>query len=396
MKINPTPPIPVQGFLWMGRNIGIKDQSLDFGVLAAAHPCSAAAVFTRSNLPGAPVIVGREHAAKGTLQAIVVNSKCANVGLGEQGLQDARKMCQWTAEALKIQSELVLPASTGVIGLPLPMDKIREGTLSIATNLDNSAEAVESFARAIMTTDTHPKWRNARSGHASLLGVAKGSGMIEPNMATMLSYLVTDAEIDHSKLQEMLKRAVDSSFNRISIDTDTSTSDMVVLMANGMAGRVNEEEFEKNLTGLCQDLAKDLVRDGEGVTKLIELKISGADSPQMAQKIGKSIINSPLIKTAVHGADPNWGRFVMAVGKVFEHPVRLEELEIRFGLGEKMQAVNSQLLKEEAVKLESISELLQKDTIPIEVVVGHGDHSETFWGCDLSKGYIDENAFYTT
>ena len=141
-----------------------------------------------------------------------------------------------------------------------------------------------------MTTDTHPKWRNARSGHASLLGVAKGSGMIEPNMATMLSYLVTDAEIDYSKLQEMLKRAVDASFNRISIDTDTSTSDMVVLMANGMAGRVNEEEFEKNLTGLCQDLAKDLVRDGEGVTKLIELKISGADSTQMAQKIGKSII----------------------------------------------------------------------------------------------------------
>ena len=211
MKINPTPPIPVQGFLWMGRNIGIKDQSLDFGVLAAAHPCSAAAVFTRSNLPGAPVIVGREHAAKGTLQAIVVHSKCANVGLGEQGLQDARKMSQWTAEALKIQPELVLPASTGVIGLPLPMGKIREGTLSIATNLDNSAEAVESFARAIMTTDTHPKWRNARSGHASLLGVAKGSGMIEPNMATMLSYLVTDAEIEHSKLQDCLLYTSDAA-----------------------------------------------------------------------------------------------------------------------------------------------------------------------------------------
>ena len=393
---NSKPPIPVQGFSWMGMNTGIKDKSLDFGVLAADQSCSAAAVFTRNNLPGAPVVVGREHASQGVLQAIVVNSKCANVGLGKRGLEDAKKMCEWTAEALNIEPQQVLPSSTGVIGHPLPMDKIRQGILSIGNYLDNTSDAVEAFAKAIMTTDTHPKWRNACAGPARLLGVAKGAGMIEPNMATMLSFLVTDAEIESTILQPMLKRAVDISFNRISIDTDTSTSDTAVLLANGMAGKVNESDFEQSLIELCQELAKDLVQDGEGVTKLIELTISGASSSEMAVQLGKSIINSPLIKTAIHGADPNWGRFVMAVGKVFEHPVRLEELELRFGKKAEIQVVNSKMLEENRVQLDRIQELLARETVEIEVRVGRGDHTETFWGCDLSKGYIDENAFYTT
>ena len=394
--MKPEPIRPVPGFSWMGINAGIKDESLDFGVLASKKPCSAAAVFTRNNLPGAPVIVGREHASSGALQAVVVNSKCANVGLGEAGLEDARRMCRWTGEALGLAPELVLPASTGVIGQPLPMERIREGTLRIRDELGESPESIEAFARAIMTTDTRPKWRCTSSGKASLLGVAKGAGMIEPDMATMLCFLVTDALFDSKELQPMLKRVVDASFNRISIDTDTSTSDMVVLLANGQAEAVDPLIFEESLTGLCRELARDVVRDGEGVTKLLEVRVSGASSPEMALSIGKSIVNSPLIKTAVHGADPNWGRFVMAVGKVFQHPVRLEDLELRFGSGAESQRVAAELLSEGKVELESIRRLFEQDTVQVEVVVGRGDFIETVWGCDLSKDYVDENAFYTT
>lgn len=391
------PPLrSVPGFSWMGINLGLKDQTLDFGVIASECKCTAAGVFTRNNFPGAPVTVGRENIQNGQLQAIVVNSKIANVATGIDGIEDAKNMCRWTGEALGIDPELVLPSSTGIIGRRLPVEKIHEGCKIIPEKLGSSPEYIDNFTRAIMTTDTHPKWCSASIENSTLLGVAKGAGMIEPNMATMLSFFVTDAKISSEQLQTILRRVVNQSFNRISIDSDTSTSDTVVILANGLAGPVDTEIFEKTLRNSSIQLAKEIARDGEGSTKLIELTVSGAKSQEMALQISKSIINSPLVKTAIHGADPNWGRFVMAVGKVFEYPVPLSDLSIHFGTGSQVLTVNAESLNADTVKLDAISELLQNQEVFLEVVVGDGKFSETVWGCDLTKGYIEENAFYTT
>ena len=391
------PPLrSVPGFSWMGINLGLKDQTLDFGVIASECKCTAAGVFTRNNFPGAPVTVGRENIQNGQLQAIVVNSKNANVATGIDGIEDAKNMCRWTGEALGIDPELVLPSSTGIIGRRLPVEKIHEGCKIIPEKLGSSPEYIDNFARAIMTTDTHPKWCSASIENSTLLGVAKGAGMIEPNMATMLSFFVTDAKISSEQLQTILRRVVNQSFNRISIDSDTSTSDTVVILANGLAGPVDTEIFEKTLRNSSIQLAKEIARDGEGSTKLIELTVSGAKSQEMALQISKSIINSPLVKTAIHGADPNWGRFVMAVGKVFEYPVPLSDLSIHFGTGSQVLTVNAESLNADTVKLDAISELLQNQEVFLEVVVGDGEFSETVWGCDLTKDYIEENAFYTT
>ena len=303
------PPLKsVPGFSWLGINLGIKDKTPDFGVIASDCKCSAAGVFTRNNIPGAPVIIGREHIQDGQLQAIVVNSKIANVATGQSGIEDAKNMCRWTASSMGIAPEQVLPSSTGVIGKRLPIEKIQAGCESIPEKLGSTPEHIENFARAIMTTDTNPKWDCVSIGNATLLGIAKGAGMIEPDMATMLSYFVTDASLSHELLQKILCRVVNKSFNRISIDTDTSTSDTVIVLANGLAGNVDKEKFEKAFTRIAVNLAKEIARDGEGSKKLIELTVSGAETQQMALQIAKSIINSPLVKTAIHGADPNWGR----------------------------------------------------------------------------------------
>ena len=391
------PPLTsVPGFSWLGINLGIKDETLDFGVIASACICTGAGVFTRNNFPGAPIIVGQENLQNGKLQAIVVNSKVANVATGQVGIEDARDICRWTGEALGIASELVLPSSTGVIGRRLPVKKIHEGCKIIPEKLGSTPEYIDNFARAIMTTDRHPKWNCSSIENATLLGVAKGAGMIEPNMATMLSFFVTDAQLSSEQLQKMLRRVVNQSFNRISIDSDTSTSDTVIILANGLAGPVDAQQFEKAFSNSARQLAKEIARDGEGATKLIELTVSGAKSQQMALQISKSIINSPLVKTAIHGADPNWGRFVMAVGKVFEYPVPLSDLSIHFGTGSQVLTVNAESLNADTVNLDAISKLLQNQEVFLEVVVGDGKFSETVWGCDLTKDYIEENAFYTT
>ena len=215
-------------------------------------------------------------------------------------------------------------------------------------------------------------------------------------MATMLSYFVTDASLSCELLQKMLHRVVNKSFNRISIDTDTSTSDTVIVLANGLAGEVDTEKFEEALTRIAVNLAKKIARDGEGSKKLIQLTVSGAESQQIALKIAKSIINSPLVKTAIHGADPNWGRFVMAVGKVFQYPVSLDELSIRFGSESHGMTVNAHNLDSSKVSLDAISKYLQNNEVQLEVTVGKGSFAETVWGCDLTKEYIEINAFYTT
>ncbi len=385
----------VPGFSWFGKNIGIKDKTLDFGGVLSDVPCNAAAVFTRNTMPGAPIIVGKEHVENGKLQAIIVNSKNANVATELKGVEDSRQICQLVAESCGISVDLVLPSSTGVIGRYLPMAVIEAGCQNLQHEFGNTVKDAERFARSIMTTDTRPKWISAKVGDATIFGVAKGAGMVEPNMATMLSYFMTDADISSEKLQEILGRVVNQSYNRISIDTDTSTSDTVAILANGLAGEVDLDEFEKILLEISIYLAKEIARDGEGATKLIDLTVCGAQSQQQALLTAKSIVNSPLVKTAIYGADPNWGRFVMAIGKVFDYTVEIKDLKIFFGENREYY-IDADVIDRDVVPLDEISSMLKNEYVFIEVVLGNGSYSERVWGCDLTEGYVKENAYYTT
>lgn len=386
----------VPGFSFFGKNIGIKDDTLDFGGILSSQPCQAAAVFTRNTMPGAPVLVGKEHIADGQLQAVIVNSKNANVATEERGYNDSKRICELIADSCDLSPNLVLPSSTGVIGRTLPMDIIEKGCASVASDFGTSEQHVEGFARAIMTTDSHPKYVSATLGNVTLMGFAKGAGMIEPNMATMLSYIVTDADISSTDLQAMLSRVANQSYNRISVDSDTSTSDTVVLMANGLAGSVDLEAFEAVLLEMAIYLAKEIARDGEGATKLIELTVSGASTPEQALLTAKSCVNSPLVKTAIYGADPNWGRFVMAIGKVFDYQVDIKELVLIFGQGDERLKIDKAALDNDSVPLDEISGLLKRPEVFIEISLGSGNYSERVWGCDLTEGYVEENAYYTT
>jgi len=386
----------VPGFSWFGKNIGIKDKTPDFGGILSDIPCQAAGVFTKNTIPGAPVIIGKEHLRNGLLQAVIVNSKNANVATMRGGIDDSKRICSLVAESCDIETEMVLPSSTGVIGRRLPMEIIIEGCKTLKQDFGKTKQHIEDFSRSIMTTDTRPKIASARIGKATILGIAKGSGMIEPNMATMLCYFMTDADISSKQLQEILERVVNQSFNRISVDTDTSTSDTVVILSNGLAGGVDIAEFEIVLTEMSIYLAKEIARDGEGATKLIELIVSGAQTEEQALLTAKSVINSPLVKTAIYGADPNWGRFVMAIGKVFQYSVNVNDLKIFFGEGVNRLMIQAEMLNRDEGPLDEISALLTKNEVHIEIVLGHGLYSTKVWGCDLTEGYIRVNAHYTT
>lgn len=386
----------VPGYSWFGKNIGIKDSTLDFGGILSDKICNAAGVFTKNTMPGAPVTVGKEHLKDGKLQAVIVNSKNANVATAVQGVKDSKTICSLLAKNCGIQTEMVLPSSTGVIGLRLPMDIITEGCKGLKQDFGKTEQHIRDFAHSIMTTDTRPKWVTGKAGNAKILGIAKGSGMIEPNMATMLCYFMSDAEIASDKLHHVLVNAVNKSFNRISVDTDTSTSDTVVVLCNGLAGAVDPEEFEKTLSEMAIFLAKEIARDGEGATKLIELIVSGAQTQEQALLTAKSVVNSPLVKTAIYGGDPNWGRFVMAIGKVFQYSVDISDLKIFFGEGNNRIKLDAETLDQDKVPLEEISKILGNSEVHIEIVLGQGPYVERVWGCDLTEGYIDINAHYTT
>ena len=388
--------LPVPGFSWFGKNVGIKDTSLDFGGILSRVYCTAAAVFTKNTMPGAPVLVGREHVKDGRLQAVIVNSKNANVATEAKGIEDTRTICRLVAENCGIVPELVLPSSTGVIGRRLPMDIITAGCKHLMQDFGQTEAHMAAFAQSIMTTDTRPKFVSGRVGKASIMGFAKGSGMIEPNMATMLCYFVTDAEIDTAHLAPILKKAVDGSFNRISVDTDTSTSDTVAILCNGLAGPVETTRFQSVLSEMAVYLAREIARDGEGATKLIELTVSGAQTPEQALRTAKTVVNSPLVKTAIYGADPNWGRFVMAIGKVFDYAVDIEKLKIIFENGSERLAIDAAMMDRKDNPLTRISELLRQKEVHIEIVLGDGPFSEKVWGCDLTEGYVRINAHYTT
>jgi glutamate N-acetyltransferase/amino-acid N-acetyltransferase len=378
-----------QGFLSLAKNVGIKDATLDLTVIYSAVRARAAAMFTRNRFPGAPVIVGRKHIANGFAQALVINSKNANVAMGKLGIDHAIETCRIVGEELAMDSYDVLPFSTGVIGRPLPMDKIRAGLRGIRSEL--KPNNLQLAAEAIMTTDKYPKYISCQVGSATIAGIAKGAGMIEPNMATMLVYLMTDAELPKAAMRPMLRRVVDRTFNSMSIDTDTSTSDTVVLMANGLAGRVKLAPFEKGLLQVCEYLTREIARNGEGVTKLITVDVKGAKSSAQAKRVGKCVVNSPLVKTAVYGCDPNWGRVIMAVGKSFDPSIEPAKVTIRFG--------DTNVFKKGSpveCDLEALRKYLGQGEVTIVVDLGIGKAAARVWGCDLTEGYVKENAYYTT
>ena len=378
-----------QGFLSVAKNVGIKDETLDLTVIHSTVRARAAAMFTRSRFPGAPVTVGRRHIANGLAQALVINSKNANVGMGKQGIDNAIETCRIVGEELGVDPYDVLPFSTGVIGRPLPMDKIRAGLRGIRSQL--KPDNLKLAAEAIMTTDKYPKYFSCRVGPAVIAGIAKGAGMIEPNMATLLVYLMTDAELPRAAMRPMLRRVVDRTFNCMSIDTDTSTSDTVVLMANGLAGKVKLGQFEKGLLEVCEYLTKEIARSGEGATKLITVDVKGAKTGTQAKRVAKCVVNSPLVKTAVYSCDPNWDRVIMAVGKSFDPSVEPTKVTVRFG--------DTNVFKKGCpveCDLEALRQYLGQSEVVIGVDLGIGKASARVWGCDLTEGYIKENAYYTT
>lgn len=385
MNLHDTPRFP-RGFRCASRLCGLKATGRDLSLFVSDVDAAAAAVFTLNQFPGAPVILGRETIRRGVLRAIVVNSKVSNVATGEAGLANARRMAAAAAAETGTVPEAVLVSSTGVIGVPLPIEKIEAGIRGMTTEL--VADPMVG-ALGIMTTDTRPKAVSTSVGDATITIVAKGAGMIEPNMATMLVYIFTDAAFTAAELDAMLRAAVDVSFNMLSIDTDTSTSDTCVIMANGLAGGVAAAAFQAVLTAACIEVAQLIARDGEGATKLLRVSVRGAASREEARKVARSLVNSPLIKTMAYGADPNVGRILMAIGKCFD--VRIDRAATHASInGARVIEHGLRSAFEDA----EVRRLLAVDTIDIEVELGVGEGAATAFGCDLTEGYITENAAY--
>ena len=380
-----------QGFGAYVTNIGIKDSSQDLTLVVAESACVAAGVFTQSRFAGPSVVVSRENIADLSARAVVVISKNANVATGAEGMSNAREVVNAVAQKIGCEAKDVLIASTGVIGRQYPMQSVRIGLSAIPDKFENTS--VEDVARGIMTTDTVHKTAEATIAGSSVrvVGVAKGVGMIEPNMATLITMLFTDAEIDKASLNEIFRRVIDKTFNCVSIDTDTSTSDTAIILASGLAGSVDAVSFESALYQVALSLTKQVARDGEGAEKLIEVCVDSARDVRQAKLVAKSIVNSPLVKTAVHGADPNWGRVAMAIGKCSdEKDIDETQVVIRFG----NQEVYPTFV--DASALDALSKYMRSDTVRIHVTLNTGRADCTVWGCDLTDGYIRINADYTT
>ncbi|MFA5309568.1 MAG: bifunctional glutamate N-acetyltransferase/amino-acid acetyltransferase ArgJ [Dehalococcoidales bacterium] len=384
------------GFLAGAVHAGIKyqdPQRLDLGILFSPTPCAAAAVFTTNKVKAAPVLLDMARLAGGGISAVVMNSGCANACTGRQGMADAVEMTALAARHTGVKPESVLAASTGVIGVPLPAARIREGIPQIKL----TAEGGHDLARAIMTTDTVPKEAAVKAAGFTIGGMLKGSGMIHPNLATMLCFLTTDAAIDKDLLKKMLRKAADVSFNMLSIDGDGSTNDTVLLMANGAAkekpitaGSKQAGVFQRALDKICIYLARQAARDGEGATRLIEVKVQGAVNTRDARLAARTIVSSSLVKTAVHGCDPNWGRVLAAAGR---SGAALEESKAELYIGA-VRVVQNGLAaafdKKEVVKHLGGREVM----ITLDLHSGKGE--ATAWGCDLSAEYVKINAEYTT
>ena len=375
-----------QGFRCASRNVGLKPAAKDLTLFVSEVEAAAAAIFTRNHFPGAPIILGRETIGAGRLRAIIANSKVSNVATGTVGIANSRRMAAAAAAELGCPADRVLVSSTGVIGVQLPVELIESGVRGMSQELQDDPIV---GAEGIMTTDTFPKALSVSVGAATITWVAKGSGMIEPNMATMLAYIFTDAALDAATLDRLLRESARRSFNMLSVDTDTSTSDTCAILANGLAGPVNESAFREALIAGCILMAETLGRDGEGAEHLVRVTVRGALNEAEARVIAKSVVNSPLVKTMVHGADPNVGRLLMAVGKCFDCTVRPTSTDAWIN-GHQVVRGGERMAFEDAV----VREALTAEIVDLEIALGVGEARAVAYGCDLTKGYVEENASY--
>ena len=374
------------------------EDKLDLGVVCSEVPCNSAGTFTTNKLRSPSVVLNEQRVSAGRVQVIVCNSGVANACVGEQGMKDAIEMAALAGRHLDLDPELVLPSSTGMVGVELPMALISGGM----GNIELTPDGGHAMARAIQTTDTRSKEGavsfTVGGNTYTLGGIAKGSGMVHPNMATMLSFLATDAPVESSFLRESLKQAVDKSFNMITIDGDTSTNDSVILLANGMAGGGEigvqrgevEGAFQNALDEVCTFLAKEIVRDGEGASKLIEVVVDGALNDADARMAARAVTSSSLVKSAVHGGDPNWGRIIVALGysgaQVVEEQIALY--------------INGVCIMEEGRPIpffkDAVVATMRGSEISIRLSLNIGDATATAWGCNLSEEYVTFNSAYTT
>jgi len=396
IRIEPTLVHQPDGLRAAALAAGIKTEGvLDFAVVKLDEAGSAAGVFTKNLCPGFSVPFDREVLADGCAQALAVVSKNANV-FTPHGEADTRTMARWLAEELGVDDHRVILSCTGVIGVPLPMEKVKAAITGVSRKLRPAA--LDDVSRAILTTDRGPKVCSVRIGDVRVCAMAKGAGMIEPNMATMLVYFFTNADVDGAALREILSGAVDRTFNRLSVDSDTSTSDSVVIFSTRRA-RLDEAaraDFVDAVRCMSLKLARDVVIQAEGATKLIECTVRVDTSESDAAIMGKKVVNSPLLKTAVHGGDPNWGRVVMAIGKPDDR-LELSSIapsDVTIAMMGQIVFARSQAIP---IDLGALARTIKSSTrVAIDVCIGEGRHSATVWGCDLSHRYIDINADYTT
>jgi len=392
-----------KGFIAGGLHCGLKKTTRhDLGAIVCEVPAAAAGVYTTNVFQAAPIAVTRDSiGAGGVLRAVIVNSGNANACTGKQGDDDALEMRRRFAEAIGVPAEQVAVASTGVIGEPLKMDRVRSGIAGLPAKLAASSQAGDDFCQAILTTDLVKKEVCVQvivdGKPVHIAGASKGSGMIHPNMATMLGFVTTDAVIGSQALHTLLRQVTDLTFNMITVDGDTSTNDMLVAMASGLAdnrelnaSHPDYEAFSAALRYVCEVLAKAIARDGEGATKLVEVQVRGAESDAAAQAIAKTVIGSSLVKSAIFGADANWGRIIAAVGRAGQ-PVNPETVDIRLG-----DIVTLEQSRPIAFDEEAALEYLKGDTVVIYVDLHMAEGTATAWGCDLTYDYVRINAAYRT
>lgn len=377
-----------RGYTAGGVSCGIKSKrELDLMVVLSDAPASAAAVYTRNRLEAPPLKVTRRHLARGPIRAIVCTSGVANACTGPAGERDAVKVAQLVGRRFELDAQRVVVASTGKIGGRLPLERIAAGVQTLRLRSDGGPAA----ARAIMTTDTRPKvWQQQLPGGVRLGGMAKGAGMIAPNMATMLAFLTTDAAVAPALLRSALREAVEFSFNRVSIDGDTSTNDMVVVLANGRAGRVEPAVFRAALRAGCTALARQIVADGEGASKVFAVHVRGAASARDARRVADAVARSTLVKCAIYGSDPNWGRIACAIG-YSGAALSADRVNVRLGTVEVFRRGQPVAFDQVAARRH-----LDRKEIDIYIDVGAGRAAATAWGCDLTPRYVIFNGKYTT
>lgn len=389
-----------QGFLFSSAKAGIKTSGKpDLALALAPEGAAAAAVFTRNQVVAAPLVVGREHlkASRGQVRAVIVNAGNANCATGKDGMRAAKKICTDLASKLGVNVSQVFPSSTGIIGVPLPAEKITAALQGLIASARSDDEALHGFAGAIMTTDTRRKTASqtiAIGGRTvNLVGIAKGAGMIHPNMATMLVYIFSDIAAASGDLQECLRNAIDETFNNVSVDGDTSTNDTVLLLASGKSGialKTVSKEFDCALRDVCRSLAQQIVTDGEGVKHVVRLKIEQARSREEARRIARAIANSPLVKTAWAGADPNWGRMLAAIGNA---GVKVHPDGISIYLGDQQVCRKGAAC---AFDKDAAHGYMSQPAYEIRFLLGDGKTGIEFLSCDLTSEYVRINADYSS